>query len=155
MTKTVYYTDRFDSPQSKAISGAWYNQDAKELWVDFYTGARAGYKNVHLGSWEAFKNSGSKGRHYAAYIRNQFGGTSGDVVFVPGYDDTPTSIPTQTNDTESLSTFKVVVRVTRIEEVTVESGSIEGAITKAYDALSIDDSFESIAATEVTQYLSK
>lgn len=147
MTKTVYYTHKFESPESSAIAGAWYNADSKEMWVDFKAGTRAGYQGVPDYLWRQFAKSPSKGQYYAANIRSRFGGTSGDVVFVPGYDDTAKSIPssqdfvavTKTGPEKSEFRVKFVVQA-------------EGEF--AVDATSTEEALRLLSQTDLSSYLS-
>lgn len=166
MTKTVYYTHKFDSPESKAISGAWYNADSRELWVDFYTGSRAGYKNVYPYTWTDFVNAESKGGFLASRIKGYFDGISGDVTFVPGYTDTAMSIPSTPEpasighaapvETRATSVFRVKF-LTQIEgEFSVSATSMEEALRFFYelddaDLLELPGQINTTRVKEVTQ----
>jgi hypothetical protein len=161
MTKTVYYTHKFESPESEAIAGAWYNADSRELWVDFKTGSRAGYKGVHNYIWNQFNTADSKGGFFASKIRGYYAGISGDVVFVPGYDDTATSIPSTPEspapvETRATSVFRVKF-LTQIEgEFSVSATSMEEALRFFYelddaDLLELPGQINTTRVKEVTQ----
>lgn len=158
MTKTVYYTHKFESPESKAISGAWYNADSKELWVDFYTGSRAGYKNVYPYTWTDFVNAESKGGFLASRIKGYFDGISGDVTFVPGYTDTAMSIPSTPEpsvpvETRATSEFKVKFSVRSEGVFSVDATSTEEALRllSQADLSSYLNDYSNVTVKEVTQ----
>lgn len=166
MTKTVYYTHKFESPESSAIAGGWYNCDTRELWVDFHTGSTAGYKGVPNYVWNQFSKSPSKGRYYSQAVRDHFDGISGDVVFVPGYADTATSIPSTPEpasighaapvETRATSVFRVKF-LTQIEgEFSVSASSMEEALRffselDNADLLELPGRVDNTRVKEVTQ----
>lgn len=158
MTKTVYYTHKFESPESEAIAGAWYNADSRELWVDFKTGSRAGYKGVHNYIWNQFNNADSKGGFFASKIRGYYAGISGDVTFVPGYDDTATSIPSTPEspapvETRATSEFKVKFSVRSEGVFSVDATSTEEALRllSQADLSSYLNDYSNVTVKEVTQ----
>ncbi len=62
--------DTFRSPASSNIAGASYDSDAKQLRVQFQSGATWLYEDVDTHTWDDFKRAPSKGRYFIMAIRD-------------------------------------------------------------------------------------
>lgn len=74
---TVVYDERFSDLDSSVVDVAWYDREAKTIYVELNSGSIYAYFNRTQVQWDAFKNASSKGGHYNASLR----GTGG--LYVP------------------------------------------------------------------------
>ncbi len=117
--KVVNYTQSAEFNDSSAIKYLWYDAKNQELYLEFVTGNRAGYKGVPQFHANGFEVTPSPGRYYNTYIKGQFTGIDSDVVFYPLRE--PVAAPI------ALTQFVVTMDVS----MPVAASTMEAAIEKA------------------------
>lgn len=163
-TRTFYYTDKLETPNSTAVDTLWYSRDSRELFIRFNSGNIAGYASFDPGYWQgilnAYQEGASIGSLVSRQIKGMFPGVCGDIDPQPKtYADTVESIPTEVTEVAgSKGRFLVKFNVALNGAFAINANSVDEAIrlfnesTDVTAYLNESDLSNGVKVTEVTQY---
>lgn len=127
---TFKYTHDY-APDSSALSDLSYNQNTRDLLIEFTSGDKFVYHDVPQSAWDGIRSARSAGSYYHAHLRGQY--PANRILDSVEYEWAPVDAPAPVNVSVYVITAEVTTTITETVEVPAGTNDIHDAISAFAD----------------------